>query len=107
MTSDTLQQKLAIYDNKPFLPLWEYEIHRSLEHVIKEQKLSVDDTSLSELLAFAFFENSLNEQSYWKTYFGPLISHTNDNNVSVLRSTYLLIFNLGLDLLYEQRRKKG
>ncbi|MDM1047694.1 DDE-type integrase/transposase/recombinase [Sphingobacterium hotanense] len=29
------------------------------------------------------------------------------DNVSVLRSTYLLIFNLGLDLLYEQRRKKG
>lgn len=69
------------YNETPFIPVWENEIHNSLEKLGKESDLSQVPEFVSELYAFGFFENYKEDLSYWGTYFEPLISHVNKDQI--------------------------
>lgn len=80
--TDFIIDKFKQYDDLPFVSIGEYEIYKSVEFSAKEKQVPVDNALSAELMAFAFFENNQNDKSYWGTYFGPLISNTNNGKVN-------------------------
>ena len=77
MKSNKIKEKLVSFDSN-FLPLWEYEIYRSLENFINKEKLPVYADTKAELMAFAFLEDKKDELSHWDTYYKPFILHIDD-----------------------------